>query len=382
MISFRGAFAALLLVIGAPALAHLTPNSETRLAFGRDHVMADIIIPQGEYAAATGNPTGNDRQSRQRAAAYLRDTIHVRASDGRDWQMSLQSLAFQQIAGPPDLHAIMRLSPPAGASVRQLRIDWDAVIAAQPNHFVLFVAAADFAGGKVDDRARILGALQGARRSLAIDRGDASLWNGFRAAVVLGMHHIAQGRDHLLFLITLLLPAPLLAVGGRWQGRRTPASAFRHLFAIVTAFTIGHSITLIMVAALGWRLAAPPVEIAIALTILIAAAHAWRPVFPGREPMVAGGFGLIHGLAFAGVVAGLGIDRTEKSLAILGFNIGIELVQIVVVAVVLPVFLLLARSPRAALWRTTGAAFAAIAAGAWLAERITGTANPITALLG
>ncbi len=381
-----------LLAFALPAAAHLTPNSEVKFAFGGGHVTADIIIPQGEYAAATGNPTGNDRQSLQRAAGYLHKNIAVRAPDGRNWVMSFQSLAFAQIAGPPDLHAVARLDPPAGAPLRQFRIDWQAIIAEQPGHFVLFVAVADFAGGKTDHRPHILGALQGQRRSLVIDRGDASLWRGLGAAMRLGMHHIADGRDHMLFLLTLLLPAPMLANGQRWpnlrwpnrhwNARRTPRAALLHLAGIVTAFTIGHSVTLVLVAALGWKLPAPPVEIAIALTILVAAVHAWRPIFPGREALVAGSFGLIHGLAFAGVVAGLGIDRTEKALAILGFNLGIEIVQIGLVAAILPLLLVVARSRRAAIWRNTGAALAGIAAAAWLVERVSGHANPITRLLG
>jgi hypothetical protein len=381
------AVVAALLVSALPAAAHLTPNSEVKLAFGGDHVWADIIIPQGEYAAATGNPTGNDRQSLQRADAYLHKNIRVRAPDGRDWLISFESLAFAQIAGPPDLHAVARLDPPAGAPVRQFRIDWQAIIAEQPGHFILFVAVADFAGGKTDQRPHILGALQGQRRSLVIDRGDASLWRGLGAATRLGMHHIADGRDHLLFLLTLLLPAPMLTNGRRWpnrrwNNRRTPRAALLHLAGIVTAFTIGHSVTLVLVAALGWQLAAAPVEIAIALTILVAAIHAWRPLFPGREAIVAGSFGLVHGMAFAGVVAGLGIDRTEKALSILGFNLGIEIVQIALVAAVLPLLLLVARSRRAAVWRNTGAALAGLAAAAWLVERISGVPNVITVLLG
>jgi hypothetical protein len=371
----------IIFLLSTPATAHLTPNSEVRLAFGRTYIDADIIIPQGEYAAATGNPVTNTAESQRRAADYLRETVHFRSVSGESWQISPKTIGFETIAGPPDLHVTARLAPPPGASARRVVIDWQAVIAVLPNHFVLFVATSDFAGGKADDNPRILGALQGNRRTLQVDRGEPQLWAGFKAAVALGIRHIAQGRDHLLFLAALLLPAPLLASAGRWRGRRTPRAALLHLAAITAAFTLGHSLTLVAVAAFGWHLPAAPVEIAIALTILVAAIHAWRPLFPGREAWVAAGFGLIHGLAFATAIAGFGLDSTEKALAILGFNIGIELVQLAFIAAALPLLLLIARTPRADLWRTAAAAVAGLAALGWLAQRITGSANAVTALL-
>ncbi len=371
----------LTLLCAAPAAAHLTPNSEVRLGFARDHVEADIIIPEGEYGLASGNPVGNGVAALKAATAYLRQHVHIRSGDGTEWRLTISHIEFAQIAGPPDLHAIARFDPPPGVATQRLVIDWTAVTGALPGHFVLFVAASDFAGGHIGGEPRILGAVQGARHLLAIDRGDPGLGRGLRAAIALGMHHIAEGRDHLLFLVTLLLPAPLLAAGDRWRARRTLRSAAWHLAGIITTFTIGHSATLIMAAAFGWRLPAAPVEIAIALTILVAALHAWRPLFPGREALVAGMFGLIHGLAFATAVAGFGLDATERGLAILGFNLGIEAVQLAVIALVLPLLLLVMRSPRAALWRGLGAASAGVAALAWLAERVAGTANPVAQLV-
>jgi HupE / UreJ protein len=91
---------------------------------------------------------------------------------------------------------------------------------------------------------------------------------------------------------------------------------------IVTAFTLGHSLTL-LAGALGWlRLPGQPVEILIAVSILVSAAHAQRPLFPGREAQVAAGFGLVHilvhGLAFTGTLAGLHLSAGPLALSILG----------------------------------------------------------------
>src|SRR5690606_15461244 len=144
---------------------------------------------------------------------------------------------------------------------------------------------------------------------------------------------------------------------------------------VVTAFTVGHSITLFGGALFDWKLPPQPVEVLIALSILISAIHAWRPLFPAREPAVAALFGLVHGLAFATLIGSFGLGFGEKALAILGFNLGIELVQFGIVLLILPSLLLLARMSHYSWFRQAGALFAGIAAAAWLAERLSGKKN-------
>ena len=117
---------------------------------------------------------------------------------------------------------------------------------------------------------------------------------------------------------------------------------------------------------------APPVEVMIALSILISAIHALRPLFPGREAWVAALFGLVHGLAFATVVSRFGLDAGERTLSILGFNIGIEIVQLMVVFAVIPSLLLLAGTGQYRILRVGGGVGAVIASLGWIAERLSG----------
>jgi hypothetical protein len=371
------AMLAALAFVAGPAAAHLTPNSEVSIDFGRSEAVADIVIPQGEYAFATGNAVGNSPAALATARAFLLRHIGITSPDGRPFVMQFQQVEFALIAGPPDLHAIVRLLPPPGRDARRMHIDWTAVIDTVPNHFVLFVARSDFSAGKLNENSQVLGALQGDRHVLALDRGAPNRWRGLRASILLGMRHIAEGHDHLLFLIALLLPAPLLAVGGAWAVRRAPRAAVWQLAKIVSAFTVGHSLTLIGAAFLGWQLPARPVEIGIALSILISAIHAWRPLFPGREPLIAAGFGLVHGLAFATVVSRFGLGVGEKAAAILGFNLGIEIVQLLGVIAVMPALLMLAQTRAYPAFRSIGAVFAGFAAIAWIVERATGVPNAV-----
>ena len=197
----------------------------------------------------------------------------------------------------------------------------------------------------------------------------------------LGMRHIAEGTDHLLFLIALLLPAPLLAARSRWAGFGGVRHSLITILRVVTAFTVGHSVTLAL-AALGFvRVPSQPVEVLIAFSILISAAHALRPLFPGREAMVAAFFGLIHGLAFATTLQNLGLGRWERVASILGFNLGIETMQLVVVAAILPSLVILSRTPAYTVLRLAGALFAGFASLGWIAERLLNIHNPVDAVV-
>ena len=121
-----------------------------------------------------------------------------------------------------------------------------------------------------------------------------------------------------------------------------------------------------------------PIEALIAFSIFVSAVHAIRPLFPGREMYVAAGFGLIHGLAFAGTLTNLNLGGWYMALSILGFNIGIELMQLFVIAVTVPWLILLAQTKDYTPFRLMGASLAGIVAVAWMAERISLHANLVT----
>ncbi len=199
----------------------------------------------------------------------------------------------------------------------------------------------------------------------------------FSSLFHLGMQHIAEGTDHLLFLLVLLLPAPLLAIGSRWQGVAGVRRSLLHIAGIVTAFTIGHSLTLTLAAMNVVHVPSRPVEALIAVSILVSAVHALRPLFPGREAWIAAFFGLIHGLAFATTLDRLGLSRWDRVVGILAFNLGIEAMQLLVVALILPSLLLLSRTGAYQTLRIAGAIFAGVAASAWIVERVFGIQTPV-----
>jgi hypothetical protein len=145
-----------------------------------------------------------------------------------------------------------------------------------------------------------------------------------------GVLHFATGYDHVLFLLSLVLAAGFVA---RARGTK---KALADVAWLVTAFTLGHSVTLVLAALGVVVLPAQPVEIVIALSIVIVALlNVWRPEQRGPMPWIAGGFGLIHGFGFSSVLAELGLPRAQTVLALVCFNVGIELAQLAFVALVM-----------------------------------------------
>ncbi|HCZ13251.1 MAG TPA: hypothetical protein DHV85_01370 [Candidatus Accumulibacter sp.] len=166
--------------------------------------------------------------------------------------------------------------------------------------------------------------------------GQGSRLAQFGQYLVEGIWHIWIGFDHILFLLALLLPAVLVHQAGRWRGVARFRDALHEVLWVVTAFTVAHSITLSL-AALGLvQLPSRLVESAIAASVVLAAANNLKPLVEGRRWLVAFAFGLIHGFGFASVLAELGLPQQSLVLSLLGFNLGVEVGQLAIVALFLP----------------------------------------------
>jgi len=176
----------------------------------------------------------------------------------------------------------------------------------------------------------------------------------------LGVEHILAGWDHLCFVVALTL-----LVTDR-----------KRLIGSVTAFTAAHSLTLAL-AALGlWSIALPPVEALIALSIVLLCKECLRPSdsLTKRAPwLVAFGFGLIHGFGFASALAEVGLPEQHLLIALLCFNVGVELGQLFVIAVCVAGGRLLRRLPRGSAALRIALIYAMGSVGAaWSIERIGG----------
>lgn len=364
----------LLIALCLPALAHQQPTTLAQLDVQDRHVALTLHVPLSELELAFGhdvttNPEATIPRWDNAFRLYLTTHIHPHSATGQPWSVEVLETKVQraeqtQTGVFQEVLAELKLTPPPGASTSNFTLHYDAILHQVVTHRVIVST-------RSHTPARI-GVIQvnhanGSIPPLEVRLEKTGLWSGFPAMLRLGMEHIREGTDHMLFLLVLLLPAVL-----------TPnTNTLTRLLKIITAFTLGHSVTL-LAAASGWiHLPQKPVEILIAVSILVSAIHAIRPLFPGREPHVAAAFGLVHGLAFATVLADLNLSPAPLAVSILGFNLGIELMQLFIVALVAPWLVLISLTPTARGVLTTGAALAAVAALAWIAQRITGQSNLI-----
>ncbi len=192
-----------------------------------------------------------------------------------------------------------------------------------------------------------------------------------------GVLHIWIGIDHVLFLLTLLLPAVLVyqasATNGQWSRLPHFRSALWNIVKIVTVFTVAHSITLTLAALDIVRLPSRFVETMIALSIIVVALNNIFPRYRVSTLAIIFFFGLFHGLGFASVMGDLPFRMVSLIKVVLAFNIGVELGQVAIVAAAIPLLYWLAQFDFYPRWVLKGGSVViAIIAAYWLFERATG----------
>jgi hypothetical protein len=190
----------------------------------------------------------------------------------------------------------------------------------------------------------------------------------FASYVKHGVWHIWIGADHILFLLSLLLPAVMLSKPG--APPQALKDAFIDVLKVVTAFTLAHSLTLTLASLSVIALPSRLVESTIAASVLLAAVNNIYPFLGRRRALAAFGFGLIHGFGFASVLVDLGLPQGALALGLFGFNLGVELGQLCIVAVFLPLAWGLRGTRFYGRVLVGGSGLIAVVATMWLAERL------------
>jgi len=370
--------------ISLPVWAHSMYQAAILLDFHGSTADAELQLPVERLQAAMGVPLSLQNIERESAPImnYVLRNFSASLPGGREFRIEpIGSPHWSRIEGAPYVVARLRLIPPAGASADLFDLHCGVLFDRVPSQVALVSIRTDWRTSTFANDPQLAGVLRGNSHSVRIDRRAGNWWRGFASVFDLGMRHIAEGTDHLLFLLVLLFPAPLLVRDAKWVSYSGIRPCLLQIGAIVTAFTVGHSVTLAAGAMDLVHVPSRPIEVLIAVSILVSAAHALRPLFPGREAVIAGCFGLVHGLGFATTLAGLGLGRWDRVASIFGFNLGIEAMQLVVVAIALPSLILLSRTRLYSSIRTVGAVFAGVVAITWIAQRLWDLPNPADAFV-
>ena len=379
-----GAVLVLLVLAPSPARAHDPGATLLGVAVGdpgapTGEVTLHALVPLHRYDAAHGTSLAGEPGAAERVEARSAALAeHVLTSmtiisgpsgEADPWDEEVVSLGHRAVDGVGYLDVtVVATSTQPGDTGEAIDLTWTLVPEGLLTRRVLVVSedraeealAAETVAGE-----DLLGVITRQQPTLRIDVAPGGL-EAFTGLLVVGFEHFREGPDHLLFLCLLALSAV--------RRRDGLGATARRLAVLTVTFTLGHSISL-GAATLG--LATLPgvwVETAIAASIVLAAWHAVRPrlaLWP--EVAVTAAFGLVHGLGFAGTLADLSLSGTAAVVPLLGFNTGLELAQLLGLAVVVAPLALIARSAPASLGVAVAVGAVAVS---WIGERALGLPDP------
>ncbi len=327
-----------LIVSGLGALecaqAHVASNSFLQLQVEGPSIVGSLELAVRDAELAVGLDLNRDgrvswgevRAAQPALSLYLQQHLHLAAHDGN---CTLEFGALKINERVDGNYLWQPLSATCPSALDQLNIDYRLLDNEDPSHRGLLTLAAFGA-----TQSAVLG---GPRVTQSYDLVHPSAWSAFMEYLQAGIWHIWSGIDHLLFLLSLLLPAVLIRRERRWQAVAQALPALVNILKVVTAFTLAHSITLSLAAFDVIRLPGRLTESMIAASIIMAALNNVFPLITEARWRVAFAFGLLHGFGFASVLAGMGLPRGARLVSLVGFNLGVETGQLAVVLAVMPI---------------------------------------------
>jgi len=358
----------LLLLIAGTAHAHKPSDSYLAVSVegaplrGQwDIALRDLEFAIGLDADGNGEITWGELKSRRkRVESYALSRLKLHA-DGKPCALAPTALLVDEHSD--GAYAVLRFDADCGGRAPgSVEIAYSLFFDIDPTHRGLL----RFERGGAAQTA----VLSPERPSLAFRAGESSPLGQFLDYLREGVWHIWIGFDHILFLLSLLLPSVLILKRNAWQAAERFRDTFWDVFRVVTSFTVAHSITLSLAALAVISLPSRLVESTIALSVLLAALNNLWPVVAERRWAVAFAFGLIHGFGFASVLTDLGLPQGTLLLALVGFNLGVEAGQLAIVTAFLPLaYALRGSSFYRRVVFTGGSATIALVALVWLAER-------------
>jgi hypothetical protein len=330
-----------LLCLSSSAAAHkasdsyLFIESQSGGASGRwDIALRDLNDAIGLDQNADGQVTWGELSAAEpRILAYARASLHATSPAG-DCSLGFGRMAA--VVHSDGTYAALQLAFACPGASSTLRLHYDLLFAIDAQHRGVIRTSA--AAPPI--------VLTKSRRETELTLHSGSGLAAFWAMVRVGTEHILHGYDHLLFLTALLLPSALRRESGRWVAVAAFPAAARDVLRVVTAFTLAHSLTLGLSAAHLVSLPSRFVESAIALSVVLAALNNLFPLVRSERWLAAFCLGLLHGFGFAATLSDIDLSPLSFARTLFGFNLGVEIGQLGVVLLLLPLIYGLRRSLR------------------------------------
>ena len=355
------------LLLGGPASAHVASNGFLAVRTADQQIDGSLELAIRDVELAVGVDTNGDarvtwgelRASEPLLRQYVASHLQF-AVQGVRCELAFQPMQVNEHVDGN--YAWLPFHARCPSTIGQLTIGYSLLQDIDPSHRGLLTL-----GAGSDVQVAVLGG-RGGSDTFAV--GAHSRWRTFVDYLQAGIWHIWSGIDHLLFLLSLLLPAVLVRKDGHWEPVRQVRPALLSIVGVVTAFTLAHSITLSLAALGVVRLPTRLTESIIAASIVVAALNNIVPVVTRSRARIAFSFGLLHGFGFASTLSDMGLPHGARVLSLFSFNLGIECGQLAVVLALAPVIYAMRT---AVVYRRVvmpwGSAAIALLAFAWLIQR-------------
>ncbi|MFS1703140.1 HupE/UreJ family protein [Alteromonas sp. AMM-1] len=370
--------------------AHAHPASQSQIEISRDYQQVTFLLslPLDQLAVALPSASRWQFAKEPNIAVlnrYLNQHMSLLQSDhpleirfGQSWLSEENSEFVVKVPATAFFKA---------SQEQTLQLTYDVIQHKVINHQTVVTMANDIYQGTLVDGPALLGVLRYKHNHVAIAAVTPEL-PVMMSLFTHGMAHIVTGSDHLAFLLCLLLVNGLTIRHRKWHQHRASVT---DSIKLVSAFTLGHTITLLANLLLPVPVISNWIEVAVAVTVLVSAIHVMVPVFTRQPYWIAAGFGLIHGMAFSSAINVTGLSASTTALAAMSFNLGIECVQIGLVCLLVPCINLWRQTRMYTTLRMTLASLVVALSVVWVIQRMSPfmanvdtslTATVLTQLLG
>ncbi|MDO6567294.1 HupE/UreJ family protein [Alteromonas sp. 1_MG-2023] len=316
---------------------YLTLNAGEENTFSGELLLKPDDIGQVAGLDTNGNGAltwGEIHQNLPLLESYIVNVLSIRVDDS-PCEISLSMPNIRSVSAESYLVSPIQV---ACDSAGTLGIRYDGIFEHSPTHKLLVNVNLAAQSSVSSQSSSVTSVLDTDSRSVTFDASTTSLTSLFLSLVYEGVWHIFIGIDHILFLVATLLTVNLTREQKLWQKEPSASRILKHTVILVSAFTLAHSITLTATALNFIALDSRLVELGIAISVLLTALNNIYPLIV-RLGIITFAFGLLHGMGFASVFADLNAQSNNLVLSVAAFNIGVEVGQLAIVAVLLPLLL-------------------------------------------